>query len=193
MCPLLSKCPKHLGARYPKSDITAVTQLGAKCMFAHHPNELQFPETLPQQIAQIDSLKEKMLADVNSKKPLKPFMPSGYYHTPADPRTRQLDPDSLPKASTKTQADVEREWEDRHLTRLEKLDQGEKEFFETMHRNKKEYRLDDCFIEKFGLLKKATVFLKHGREKDARDKLIEAGRKIREQRKLEEEKQEAIQ
>ena len=46
MCPYREKCPKDKRARWPKSLTSNVTPFGTQCLYAHHPNELQFPETL---------------------------------------------------------------------------------------------------------------------------------------------------
>ena len=43
MCPLHKTCPKDNRDRFPKSDISNVTQFGTQCPYAHHPMELRFP------------------------------------------------------------------------------------------------------------------------------------------------------
>jgi hypothetical protein len=50
MCPLGDACPKKTGPRWPSSNLHANTRLGKECPYAHHPNELEFPETLSMRV-----------------------------------------------------------------------------------------------------------------------------------------------
>lgn len=57
---------------------------------------------------------------------------------------------------------------------------------------KEKLNLDENFCKKFGLLKKASVLLFYGRENDAFNEIAKAVNIIKEQKKFEEEKNEAI-
>ena len=46
MCPLGDTCPHVRKLRWPSTNIKSNTKFGKKCPYAHHPNELQFPQTL---------------------------------------------------------------------------------------------------------------------------------------------------
>ena len=46
MCPLKNDCPKVKMLRWPTSSLKSHTKFGKDCPYAHHPMELQFPETL---------------------------------------------------------------------------------------------------------------------------------------------------
>lgn len=50
MCPMKDKCPKLIAQRWPSSSVKANTKFGANCPYAHHPMELQFPQTLQMRI-----------------------------------------------------------------------------------------------------------------------------------------------
>lgn len=51
MCPLKHECPKLIPPRWPSSKHKSITRFGKNCPYAHHPMELQFPETLHMRIA----------------------------------------------------------------------------------------------------------------------------------------------
>ena len=57
---------------------------------------------------------------------------------------------------------------------------------------KKELNLDELYCKKFGLLKKASVLAFYGREKDAKYEIAKAATIVQQQKKTDEEKQEAI-
>ena len=46
MCPLKEKCGKVKILRWPSSSIKSTKKFGKDCPYAHHPMELEFPETL---------------------------------------------------------------------------------------------------------------------------------------------------
>lgn len=46
MCPMKFDCPKVKRLRFPYSNLKANRKFGEDCPYAHHPMELQFPETL---------------------------------------------------------------------------------------------------------------------------------------------------
>lgn len=60
MCPLGDQCPKDNRARWPKSGTKTVTPFGEKCLYAHHYNELEFPETINTKISAINTMKKNI-------------------------------------------------------------------------------------------------------------------------------------
>lgn len=46
MCPLRDKCDKIMKPRWPTSNIKSFTKFGEHCPYAHHPMELNFPESI---------------------------------------------------------------------------------------------------------------------------------------------------
>ena len=50
MCPLKNKCTKVKFQRWPTSNVKSITNFGKDCPYAHHPMELQFPQTLTTRI-----------------------------------------------------------------------------------------------------------------------------------------------
>ena len=60
MCPLGAQCPDHTKDRWPKSNLPTTTQVGYKCPYAHHPNELLFPQTIKAKIAALESMETKL-------------------------------------------------------------------------------------------------------------------------------------
>ena len=46
MCPLKTECPKLKVARWPSSKVRTHVKFGKDCPYAHHPMELEFPQTL---------------------------------------------------------------------------------------------------------------------------------------------------
>ena len=67
-----------------------------------------------------------------------------------------------------------------------------KEYLSSMNTIKKELNADENYCKKFGLLKKASVLLFYGREKDAKYQIACAATIVAAQRRLDEERQEAI-
>lgn len=51
MCPMKDACPKLIPPRWPSSKHKSITRFGKNCPYAHHPMELQFPQTLDMRIA----------------------------------------------------------------------------------------------------------------------------------------------
>lgn len=77
MCPLKDKCPKIKKPRWPTSNTKSFTKFGEECPFAHHPSELQFPESIMTKLSanvhRIKNLEQKML----NNKPKEVFKPTG--------------------------------------------------------------------------------------------------------------------
>ena len=60
MCPMKFDCPKVKRLRFPYSNLKANRKFGEDCPYAHHPMELQFPETVDIRLAANNQLgKEK--------------------------------------------------------------------------------------------------------------------------------------
>lgn len=51
MCPLKERCSKVQNHRWPISNIKTVKKFGENCPFAHHPMELNFPESIVSKLA----------------------------------------------------------------------------------------------------------------------------------------------
>lgn len=77
MCPLGDSCTKVKKARWPSSSIKAVTQFGANCPYAHHFNELVFPETLNTKIAVTKHLIKNISSEAATDAKKRPFVPAG--------------------------------------------------------------------------------------------------------------------
>jgi len=77
MCPLKDKCPKIKKPRWPTSNTKSFTKFGEECPFAHHPMELQFPESIVTKISanvqRIKNLEQKLV----NEKPREAFKPTG--------------------------------------------------------------------------------------------------------------------
>lgn len=65
-------------------------------------------------------------------------------------------------------------------------------YLKEMSTIKTQLNLDEQYCKKFGLLKKASVLAFYGRDKDAKYEIAKAATIVQTQRKLDEEKQEAI-
>ncbi len=50
MCPLKNECKNFNNLRWTSSKQKTTTKFGKECPYAHHPMELQFPETLGMRI-----------------------------------------------------------------------------------------------------------------------------------------------
>lgn len=59
MCPMKFDCPKVKRLRFPYSNLKANRKFGEDCPYAHHPMELQFPETLDVRMAANKSLAQE--------------------------------------------------------------------------------------------------------------------------------------
>jgi len=59
--------------------------------------------------------------------------------------------------------------------------------------HKEELNVDELYCKKFGLLKKASVLAYYGRDKDAKYEIARAATIVAQQRKVDEEKFDAIQ
>ena len=63
---------------------------------------------------------------------------------------------------------------------------------EEMKEINKKLQLDDNFVKKFGLLKKATIYLHFGRDKDAKRTLANAAKIVQDQKQYDAQRMEAI-
>ena len=72
MCPLANSCPAFSNSRWPQSKDPTTRRVGDACPYAHHPMELQFPETLGMRVK---GNKTSMNRDINA--PLKTFAKGG--------------------------------------------------------------------------------------------------------------------
>ena len=72
MCPLRDECPQFSRLRWPQSKDPTTKRVGHDCPYAHHPMELQFPQSLSMRVK---GNKESMKRDINA--PLKYFARGG--------------------------------------------------------------------------------------------------------------------
>lgn len=63
MCPLGNSCKEFNNVRWPQSKDKTTKRVGENCPYAHHPMELQFPETLPMRVK---GNKTSMNRDINA-------------------------------------------------------------------------------------------------------------------------------
>jgi hypothetical protein len=175
MCPLGEKCNKDNRSRWPKSGTKTVTPFGRMCLYAHHYNELEFPETLNTKIAAIEKMKSGLAstAETEAKNVKGAFIPPNNLkncpgcHDCAYCKFRTKKP-ILPHDQQKTKNEKHQKYmkkfEDKHTT----------EYIEEMRDLKKKLNIDDNYCKKFGMLKKAAVLLHYERENDALDEIAKA-------------------
>lgn len=161
MCPLKDQCSKVKMQRWPSSGLKSITKFGKDCPYAHHPMELQFPETL------------NMRLKANKKK----FKEHDTPWTHASPLLNcggcsrcSLCKYKLDAAKTLGQKSNFKVDEDEIKKRKEETDKNV-----------------DNFKKKFGMLKKASVLLFYGRVNDAFDEIAKAAHIVREQREIDKE------
>lgn len=188
MCPLGDRCPKDNRARWPKSDIKTVTPFGEKCLYAHHYNELEFPETLKTKISAIKTMQNNIgkSAEAEAKSTKTQFKPASYMkdckgchncnfcrfkHT-TDARSAEVLADKNQRKYRETMQKKAEE-EGKGTTKKPKPD-FTTTYIEEMRNLKKEMDLDDNYFKKFGMLKKAAVLLFYERENEAMDEVSKA-------------------
>ena len=177
MCPYGDKCPRDKRARWPKADRSNVKQFGEKCLYAHHPNELQFKETLRIQVQSITQTQKKLKSEAEGTKP-KPFMHTG----PIDPRKQKPLPEPVVQKLLNDRMKKQREkYEDVSVTRyINEMRQIGQELMQAEEgedgEEKKKKKVDDNYYVKFGHLKKAAVLKYYGRNNDAYDCIVKAAK-----------------
>lgn len=58
MCPLKERCNKVIKIRWPYSNIKSIARFGQSCPYAHHPMELNFPQSLNSRISNTETAKK---------------------------------------------------------------------------------------------------------------------------------------
>ena len=157
MCPLGNNCPKYKSLRWPASAIKTTTKVGKDCPYAHHPMELQFPQTLNMRIK---GNKNSVKRDLNAPPPV--FHVGGELYD-----CRGCSRCNLCKYKAESQKILNAMYEkvlNRKETNKDAIDQRK------MDNDQKR----DTFARKFGILKKASVLLHYGRANDAHSEIAKA-------------------
>ena len=167
MCPLKNECPKVKIQRWPSSSIKSHKKFGKDCPYAHHPLELQFPNTL----------KTRIMA--NSRKPKDNN--NEFVHTGALKDCNGCSRCTMCKYKQQAQAVLEAK-----KPLIKKLNEkyDTQQIADLKAENDKNV---DLFMKKFGILKKASVLLFYGRANDAFDEIAKAAQIIKNQREEERE------
>ncbi len=188
MCPLREKCPSDMRPRWPTSNTRSKTKFGQECPFAHHPMELQFPESIITKLSAsrhtIKALREK----VDKEKPKDVFKPSGklfdcvgcFQKGPCNLcRYKEMADKSSAKFNDKNRKESLRR-------SMEKRESSEvKSDYKAMTQIMEELDLDENYTLKFGHLKKACVLFFYGRYNDSFDEVAKAAEIIQKQREVE--------
>ena len=168
MCPLKTSCPKAKMLRWPTSNIKSHQKFGKDCPFAHHPMELQFPETL----------KTRMSAN---KKLIK--QDKGHQDKPK--RGDFVCPGSLMECNSgcgrcniclfkKKAQEVLDQFAIKSKNRPSVVDMDA-----IAEKKKEQDESRDLFFKKFGILKKASVLMFYDRYNDAFDEIAKAAQIIK--------------
>lgn len=204
MCPLILSCPNDTRDRWPQSNASNTTQLGSACPYAHHSMELRFPQTLTTKISAITKMQDTIKGQVTNKKPQAAFIPTGRiydckggcfavykcnmckYKSMAGTLITALDHD--PGVNP-----AEQRMKQRCRSAMQRAEPNETtNYLKEMETIKQDLKLDEHYCQKFGLLKKASILAFYGREKDAKYEISRAATIVAQQRKHDEDKQEAI-
>jgi hypothetical protein len=183
MCPLKEACPKVKMLRWPSSSLKATSKFGKDCPYAHHPMELQFPESLQLRIRQNQKL---INADKQKDSEKQVFKFSG-------PLT-----ECRAKCSRCTyclfRQMLTQKWAQGQQQKLKRdAKQSQEEVAALAERKKENDKSVDLFIKKFGILKKASVLLYHDRANDAFDEIAKAAQIIKDQQEAVKEQELALQ
>jgi len=154
------QCQKVKMQRWPSSSLKATTKFGKDCPYAHHPMELQFPESLNMRIKATEQ-KSKKQAPENK---------FGYgfvgplYHCGGCSRCglckyKLKAKEVLEKSKVKCKIDEEK----------------------IMEKKKETDKNVDLFTKKFGMLKKASVLFFYGRVNDSFDEIAKAAQIVKDQ------------
>jgi hypothetical protein len=186
MCPLKDKCSKSKIPRWPTSNTKSFTKFGEECPFAHHPNELMFPESIVTKISaniqRIKTLEQKMVEE----KP-KVFKPSGglfdcagcsqksgkHIGGPCNLcRYKEMAGEMTKKFNDKSRKSSLMRSMERRESKEVKSDRNELSLI------RKQLDLDTNYTKKFGLMKKACVLKFYGRYNDSFDEIAKAAKII---------------
>ena len=123
--------------------------------------EIQFIETLQIKINAINNSKKTAMAEIDSKKPGAHFIPAGSL-TSKNVKAKKEGAD--PETKRKRYEQLMRKVESKEV----------KDYIEEMKEINKRLDLDNKYVEKFGLFKKATVLLYNERDYEAKQYLAKA-------------------
>ena len=171
MCPLEDSCPHVQKLRWPSTAIKSNTKFGKKCPYAHHPMELQFPESLDIRISSNKTIMKKKLV---GKKPEFRYGGDLVWCTGCGASCNMCSYNALSLAVSEKLA----------LSMNSKHIDPEK-----VQERKVETRdADNKFAKKFGILKKASVLFFYGRPNDAFSEVAKAVEIIKIQKTFQKEK-----
>jgi len=198
MCPLKERCSKVQNHRWPISNIKTVKKFGEHCPFAHHPMELNFPESVVSKLAASYSTIKSITQKIDEEKSRAPFKPTGglfdcvgcnsrsgqHMGGPCNLcRYKEMADESSKKFNDKKRkASLTRSMERRQTSQ-------EKEVKYEMSTINKALDLDNNYTKKFGLFKKACVLFFYGRYNDAFEEIAKAVKIIQDQKEIEKQKQ----
>ena len=168
MCPLKHECPKLMPPRWPASKHKAITRFGKNCPYAHHPMELQFPQTLSMRIAANKAMGSKD----PSAAPAKRWVHGGDLHDCGGCGTH---------CNMCSYKKLAQETVDSMAAKLAKKSFAQMDKDQVNERYQRNNRERDNFAKKFGILKKASVLLYYGRANDAFDEIAKAALIIKEE------------
>ena len=165
MCPLKNRCAKVKFQRWPSSNLKSHTKFGKDCPYAHHPMELQFPETLQMRMKAAKTKSTIQSAPFSCTGPLYDCPGGCSRCNLCNYKQRATAVIKKQKESTNTKIDMEK----------------------IIERKKENDQSVNMFCKKFGMLKKASVLLFYGRANDAFDEIAKAANIIKDQREAEKE------
>jgi len=142
-------------------------------LYAHHYNELEFPETLTTKIAAIDAMKKKIskAAENEAKSGKDKFKPASSLQECYGCDKCNYCIFKKRNVSKEDQAALN----ERYLKQMKKAEDPETiKYIDEMRELKKKLNLDDNYFKKFGMLKKANALLYYGRENEALDEIAKA-------------------
>ena len=164
MCPLKNQCPYDLRPRWPHSDINAVKQFGGKCPYAHQVSELKFEQEINEKIKLRKNLLKTIEKDLDPKID-KEWFPSGPIVScngcGKNSGGKQLC--NFCKYHQKNNAQLEKDKKAAKTT-------NERILKKIKYEGKPE-EIDQDYMRKFGMLKKAITLYSFRRYTDA-DKII---------------------
>lgn len=153
MCPLKHECPKLIPPRWPSSKHKSITRFGKDCPYAHHPMELQFPETLQMRIAANKACTRRDPA----AQPTERFVNAGDLHECAG--CGRCNMCAYRRLAQETVESMAAKLKKKNFAQMDKDKVAERKQANDLTR--------DNYAKKFGILKKASVLLYYDRANDA--------------------------
>ena len=169
MCPLKDACPKLIPPRWPSSKHKSITRFGKNCPYAHHPMELQFPQTLDMRIAANRACAKKD-PSINNKND---FVNTGDLHGCVGCGNGNCNMCRYKKLAQETNDAMAAQLAKKSFAKFDKDKINDKK--------KSNDKIRENFAKKFGILKKASVLLFYGRANDAFEEIAKAAKIIQDE------------